>query len=203
MVNRMMLPLAFEGLIAAKGIGVVDRALAGLGPDMAHQFLGTHRFDDLGIAPPIPLQQAEYDAFARRPPASLTLTPAAEVGLVQLDLALELAALQLGDVVQHLAQALVDTGDHLDVQPHVLGQPIGRLKLEEAPQNSDFTAQASETFNLAAMSAFNVAAAGLADLERTAKHTLPAPQKVGRTTEMACFPSNHAYLPVYDGYETP
>src|SRR3990172_10838781 len=102
MIDRMVFPVTLERLITSEGIGVVDRALAGLGLNMMHQFLRGDTLHHVGVDPSIPLQQAEYDTFARRSPASLALASTAKVSLVEFDLPPELAALQLPDVVEDL-----------------------------------------------------------------------------------------------------
>jgi len=43
MVDRMMFPIPFQGLIATKRIRAIDGSLSRLGLDMPHQFVRTHR----------------------------------------------------------------------------------------------------------------------------------------------------------------
>lgn len=54
-VDRMMFPIAFQGLIAQKGIRIIDRAFWRLTLDMPHLFFGTDRLDDFGVDPMFPL----------------------------------------------------------------------------------------------------------------------------------------------------
>ncbi len=53
--DRMVFAVTPQQLVAAKGIGVVNRTLAGVGLDVAHQFLLRDRFYDLGVDPASPL----------------------------------------------------------------------------------------------------------------------------------------------------
>src|SRR5258707_5836700 len=96
----MMLAIALERLISAKGIGVIHRALARTGLDMAHQLLGRHAFDDLGVDPSVALQEPENNGFPACTPAPNALMSTTKVGLVQFDLAFEPTALQLRQVIQ-------------------------------------------------------------------------------------------------------
>src|SRR5690606_37734722 len=165
MTDRMVLAESAQGAITPEGIGVVDRALAGARLDVIHQDLGGDRLDDLGVDPSFPLEKAENDALAGGTSTTSAFTPAAEIGLVQFDLALELAALQLAQVEQGFAQTLVNPAHHLDVQPQVTGQPIGRLQLVEPLQNGDLPAQPRDTFRLAAVATFDVTAGRAQHLE--------------------------------------
>ncbi len=112
----MMLPVAFERLIASEGIGIVDRALVGLGQDMTHQFLSAHRLHQLGIDPPLPPQKTEYQAF----PGNSTPLPLALVSIIEeVGPASSISPLSLargfGDVIENFPQALVDARERLDV----------------------------------------------------------------------------------------
>ncbi len=49
MIDRMMFPIPFQGLVAPKGIGVIDRPLQGFRLDMSHELLGAYRLDDYGV----------------------------------------------------------------------------------------------------------------------------------------------------------
>jgi hypothetical protein len=72
-IDRVMLALTTQRAIAAKGIGVVDRALACVSGDMAHQFLDADVLDHFGVDLPIALQQAENNAFPPAPRPRLPL----------------------------------------------------------------------------------------------------------------------------------
>ena len=199
----MVLAVSPQGTIAPEGVGVVDRAFAGARLDVVHQHLSGDRLDDLGVDPSFPLEKAENDALAGSTPTALAFATATEIGLIQFDLSFELTALQFAQMEQGFTQPLVDTTDHLDVQPQVAGQSIGRLQLVEPLQNRDLAAQPGEALRLAAATAFHIPAGRAQHLERTAENALATPQKVGRTTEMTVFPNCHRYLPYTYGYETP
>jgi len=203
MTDDVVLAEAPEGLVTAEGVSVVHRALAGTGLDMAHQFLGTEVFDDLGIDASIPFQQAKNDTFASRTPTAFAFAASAEVGLIQFDLALEFAALELGDMEYGFAQSLIHARDHLGIDAQILGQAVGRLQLIKTFQDFNLTREPGETFTLATMPAFDVTARGSQDTKRTAENALATPQKFGRTGKMTGFPCNHKHLSYACGYETP
>ena len=48
MIDRLMLPIAFQGLIA-KGILVLHRPFSSFGLDMPHEFIWADRFDHFGV----------------------------------------------------------------------------------------------------------------------------------------------------------
>src|SRR5258705_10081064 len=199
----MMLAIALERLIPAKGIGVIHRALARTGLDVAHQFLRRHGFDYLGVDPAIALQEPENNRLSTGAPAADALASSAEVGLVQFNLAFEPAALQLRQVIQRLTHALIHAADHLHIDRKIDGQAIRRLQLIEPHQDRDLAAQSHQAFGLAAATTLGIPACSLVNLKRSAVNALAAPQKVGRTTEMTAFACNHALVQAYIGYETP
>ncbi len=203
--DRMMLPITPQRLVASKGIGVVDRALAGVGLDMTHQFLRRDRLGGFRIDLPIALQEPENHAFPSGPTAAPAFSATAEVGLVQFNLTLQSPGFELGQVKERLAQPLVDAGDDLDVDTQVLGEPVDRHELMEALEYLDLTLQPRETLRSSAVGAttHHVTACGAHHLERTAEHTLLATQKVGRAAENVLFRCNHRDLPYSLGYETP
>ncbi len=49
MIDRMMFLMPFQGLVAPKGIGVIDQPLQGFRLDMSHELLGAYRLDDYGV----------------------------------------------------------------------------------------------------------------------------------------------------------
>ena len=138
MVQAMVLAPAFQRVVAPEGVGVVDRALPRVLPDVSHQFIGGHPFHDFGVDPAIALQKAEYNAFPGGSSPALALAPAAEVGLVNFNLAFQLARLKLGHVVDRLAQALVHAAHRLIVEPEVGADAIGRLLLVEPGEDGNF-----------------------------------------------------------------
>lgn len=203
-VQAVVLAPALQGVVAAEGVGVVDRALPGVLSDVGHEFIGSNPLHHLGVHPAVALQKAENNALSGRTPPALALPPAAEVGLVNLDLAFQLAGLQLGHVVHCLAQALVDAGNRLIVQAEVARHAVGRLLLVEAGKDGNLFAQLLQRllFPAGLVAAAHIAATGPVDLERTAKDTLPASQKVGRTVENVLSSSNHEGILALDGYES-
>lgn len=189
MADRMMLAETAQGTISPEGVGVVDRALAGARPDVIHQDFGRYRLHHLGVDPALSLEETEDHTLAGSAPAAFAFATATEIGLVQFDLPFELAALQFTQMKQCFPQALVDPADHLDVQPQVTGQPVGRLQLVKPLQDRNLTTKPREALRLTAVAAFDVATCGAQHFERPTKNTLATPQKVGRTAEMTVFPN--------------
>lgn len=202
-IDRMMLPVPFQGLIAAKGVRVIDRALPRLGLNMPHEFVGTDGFDNLGIDTTFPLQEPKHDAFAGRRSPSFSFAFAPKVGFVQFDLTFELSPFQFGQMEQGFSESLIDARDHFDIHAQVSRQPIGGLELIEALQDRNFSAQSTQTFAFPTELAFHIPSAGVQDLKRPTKNTLAAPQKVGCTTENRVSSSAHAPVLAHTGYETP
>jgi len=170
---------------------------------MTHELVCGEVGDHAGIDASLPFQQAKNDTFAGGTAAAFAFSPAAEVGLVQLDLALEFAAFEFGDMEQRFAQALVNTRDDLGIDAKILSQAVGRLQLVEALEYLYLTPQLGEALTLPAVPTFHVAARGVQHAERTAENALATPQKVGRTGKMTGFPNPHKHLSYAYGYETP
>ena len=82
----MMFPIPFQGLIAPKGIRLIDRPFPRLGLAMPHELFGTDRIPDFGVDPAFPLQKPKDDAFPRRRSTPFAFAPSPKVGLIQLDL---------------------------------------------------------------------------------------------------------------------
>lgn len=202
-VDRIMFPIPFQGLIAPKGIRIIDRAFPRLGLDMPHEFFGTDRLHDLGVDAVLPLQKPKNDTFARCRPASLALPSAPKVGLIQLDLAFEFPTFQLGQMVQGFPESLVDPGDHFDVDLQIPTETVSWLEQIEPLQDRNLPTQASETFAFATELAFHIAPAGMQNLKGPTENTLATAQKVGRTTKNRVSSSNHAPVLAHTGYETP
>ena len=202
-INHQMLTKALQGLIAPKGIRIVDRTLTGMVLNMGQKGLRRDRLHHLGIDPAIALQQAKDDAFASRTSASLTLPNAPKVRLIHLNLTRELGAFEFCRMKEHHPQSLVHPSDGLGIQAQITGQAVRWLLLIKTLQDGNLTAQLSKAFLLAAEHAFNIATRGFNRLKRTTKNTLATIQKVGRTTKNRMSPNNHQYLQGYNGYETP
>ena len=75
MVNRMMFAITFQGLVAPKRIGEIDRFLSSLRLNMFHKFLSTDRLHDFGIDALVPLQKPKDDAFAGSRSTTFALAP--------------------------------------------------------------------------------------------------------------------------------
>ena len=199
----MMFSIAFQGLIPPKGIGVIDRAFPRLGLNMPHEFFSTDRFDNFGVDAVFPLQEPKDNTFACRRSASLPLSFAPKVGLIQFNLSLKFPAFQLGQVVERFSQPLVYPSNHFDIDAQVLRQSIRRLQLIEPLQNHNLSSQSTQTFTFATPWAFHIPATGTQNFKGSTENTLPAPQKVGRTTKNRVSSSNHAPILAHTGYETP
>ena len=203
-VQPMVLTNPFQGVIASKSVGVIDRSFPGMLSDMSHQFISSHLLYNLGIYPAITLQKPKYNAFTSCASSALALASAAEVGLVNLNLTLKLAGLKLGNMVDRFTQTLVDAGNYLIINAQITCHAIGRLLLVEAGDNTNLFAQAFERllFSTRFVSAPDVPALCLSHLERTAENALSASQKVGRTVENVLLTSNHKGIVTPRGYET-
>ena len=203
-VQPMVLTNPFQGVIASKGVGVIDRSFPGMLSDMSHQFISSHLLYNLGIYPAITLQKPKYNAFTSCASSALALASAAEVGLVNLNLTLKLAGLKLGYMVDRFTQTLVDAGNYLIINAQITCHAIGRLLLVEAGDNTNLFAQTLERFLFSAglVPALHIAAPSFAYTERTAKYALSTSQKVGRTVENVVSSSNHKDILHPRGYET-
>jgi hypothetical protein len=105
----MAYQLAFQRLIAAKAIGVIDRAFPGLLSNVLHQVLSAHTFDDFRINVPFALQQAENKALSGCASATFPLSLTAKVSFIKFNLATQATGLKLSNVVETFSQGLIDT----------------------------------------------------------------------------------------------
>ena len=147
-INHQMLTKALQGLIAPKGIRIVDRTLTGMVLNMGQKGLRRDRLHHLGIDPAIALQQAKDDAFASRTSASLTLPCAPKVRLIHLNLTRELGAFEFCRMKEHHPQSLVHPSDGLGIQAQITGQAVRWLLLIKTLQDGNLTAQLSKAFCL-------------------------------------------------------
>src|SRR3989338_4604421 len=127
MAHSVMLAKTFERVVTPKGISIVDRSLPCLLPDDGHEFFFTHMLNNSCINPSIAFQKAENDALASCATSSLSFTPAAKVGLVQLDLAFQFFTFELCHMIDRLTQMLVYPTDRLIVQIQIARKTIRRL----------------------------------------------------------------------------
>jgi len=201
-IDGMMFPQTLQRIVALESVGIVDRPLSCLLTDDGHEVVGGNPFHDPGVNPPVPLQEAEDDAFAFGSATALPLPPSSEIRLVHLDLPREFRPLKLRNVIKGKAQFLVNPGDRLVVCPEVIRQPVGGLLLVKSGDNSDLRADLFQTFLFATQPALHVASGGPVDLERTAEYALFSPQKVGRATEnvLSCVTHKDILMPY--GYES-
>jgi hypothetical protein len=198
-----MLTKALQRLMASKGIGKVNRALAGTILDMGHQSRRRDGLYPLGIDYAKAPQKAKDDAFASRTSSPVPQTSAAKTGLIELNLTRELGAFQFCDMKVHHPQFLINASNSLGIQAQITSQSISWLLLIKALQDNNLAAQLSQAFLLTAEHAFNIATSRLYSLKRTTKNTLTTIKKVGRTTKNRMSPSNYKYPQEYFGYETP
>jgi len=202
-IDDQTLTKALQRLMASKGIGKVNRALACMALDMGHLSPRQVRLYRLGIDPAIAPKKVKDDAFASRTSSPLHLTSAAKVGLIELNLTRELGAFQFCDMKEHHPQFLMHPSNSLGIQAQITSQSLSWLLLIKALQDNNLAAQLSQTFLLTAEHAFNIATRRLYNLKRRTKNTFATIQKVGHTTKNRICPSNHQYLQGCLGYETP
>lgn len=203
-VQPVMLAPALQRIVTAKGISVIDRAFSGMLFNMAHQLVSGCLFHDLGVHSAITLQKPKYNAFSGSATAALALPSAAEIGLVNFDLAFKLAGLKFSDMIDRLAHALVDAGNRLIVQAQVARHAIRRLLLVKTSKDGDLFAQLFQglLFSTGLVAASHIAAPRPIYPERAAEYALSAPQKVGGTVENVVSSSNHKGILALDGYES-
>jgi len=169
--------------------------------------LKIHREVILGnsrVHPAVALQKPKYNVFPGSPSATLTLSSAAKVRLINLNFSIKFARLKLCDMIDRLTQALVDAAHYLVIKAEVTCHSIRRLLLVEAGQDANLFTQSLMRllFSTGLVPAPDVPALRLRYLKRTAKNALSAPQKVGRTVENVLLPSNHKGIVAPRGYET-
>src|SRR5438270_6687242 len=203
MIDLMMLTKAFQRLITAKAIGVIDRAFPGSLFNMLHQITGAYAFNDAGVNMAFSLQKPENKALSRCASSAFTFATTAEVSLVEFDLAAQAPGLKFSRVIQTFSQMLIDTRDRLLIQLQISSQSVGWYLLIEAFNDLKLSAKLRERFLSLTALTLNVASSGAINFERTAENALSASGKVGRTTEMARFDCNHWRLAYASGYFSP
>lgn len=156
MLDRQMLAKAFERTVAAEGVGEIDRSFPRLLADDLHERERIQRIDDLGIDLAIPLQEPQNDALACRTPSPLALPPAAEVRLVNLDLAGEPRSFQLADVVQDRPEPAVYSIHDMPGEAKVGGVAECGNLLVEADHDLQLSAQFFQSLLALALPALHV-----------------------------------------------
>ena len=202
--HRMMFAQPFQGVVASERVGVVDAALPRLLADDRHQFFLAHMLHYPRIHLAVALQEAKNDVFAGCAPSAFAFAPAAKVALIHLHVAIQSAAFKLGNMVDRFPEFLVDAGNRLVVKTEIMREAICRLLLIEPLHDGNLRTNSFQglLFSTGLVSASDVSAARLRNLERTAENTLSASQKVGRTTENVLLSSNHKGILHPCGYET-
>jgi len=173
MLQGVVLAIALEGVVAPELVGVVDRALAGLPADDVHEHLLGDRVHHLGIHPPIPLQKPEYDTFARSPSAALALPPAAEVGLIELDLARQSPRLPFTLLDDRQTKPVVDAFHRLVWNLEVERRQERGLLATERRDDQDFPLQPFQALLAPAVPALPVSPPRPICLAMTAERALP------------------------------
>ena len=203
-VDRVVFPQAFEGVVAPEFVGVVDRSLPGFLPDDSQQLFLGHVFHYSRIHLAVSLQKAKYDVFPGRTTSALALAPTAKVAFIHLHLAVQLAAFKLGNMVDRFTKTLVDTGDCFVVRIKVMREAVCQLLLIEALHDGNFRPYPLQglLFSTGLVPASHISPRGFYHLERTTEHTLFTPQKVGRAPKISVSPCNHKDILAPHGYET-
>lgn len=201
-IHGVMLPQAFERIVARKGIRVVDRPLSRFLSDDLHQFESTHMLHHPRIDPSIALQQAKNDTLPLGTPSALSFASPAKIRLIQFDLSRQSLAFQFRYVVNGFSQLLVGTGHALVINLEIMSQAVGRLLQVEAFQNSQFSFQSLQAFLMQTLVTFHIASPGSRCLKRSTENTLSPSLKVGRTTENIAFSLYHTDILTPYGYET-
>ena len=139
-IQPVMFAPSAQGIVTPESVSVVHRSFPGMLPDMSHEFIGGYPFHNFRIDSAVTLQKAKDNAFACGAASTPTLAPAAEVGLVYLNLSLELSGLQFRDMVDSLSDSVINSRNGLIINSLICGHPICRLELIEAGDDTDFFA---------------------------------------------------------------
>jgi len=203
-IQAVMFAQPFQGVVAAEGIGVVDRSFPGMRSDVGHELVGRHSFHNLGVNPAIALQKPEYNAFPGCPSSAPTLPPTAEIRFINLNLSFQFARFKFRHMIDCLTHTLIDARNCLIVNAQICGNPVRRLLLVETDEDGNLSAQLFQRllFSTGRMPTSNIAAPRSVYLERTAENTLSTPQKVGRTVENVVSSSNHKGILPPRGYDS-
>ena len=105
MIDREVLSEALKVAVTGKLIGVEDSALDGIGLDFAHKrFLGAVGHDDRTDSA-VAFQQPEYRHFTSCTASAFSFAATTKIGLIDLDLAEQLAAFRFGQIGKHLPES--------------------------------------------------------------------------------------------------
>lgn len=176
MLDGEVLAEALERVVALELVGVVDGALARPPSDHVHQqFLGDG-IHHLRVHPPIPLQEPEYDAFARRPSPALALPPAAKVGLIEFDLSGKPACLPFALPDDRQPEPIVDALHRLVRNTEIERREEGGLLTAKRGDHEDLPLQPLQTLLALAVPALPISPVCPVCLAVTAERTLPPEQ---------------------------
>ena len=204
-VQAVMCAQPFQGIVAPKRVRVVNRALPRFLPDNRHKLLFRYMLHHFRIYLAVALQKAKNNVFASCAPTALAFASAAEVALVHLHFAVQFSSFKLGNMVDRFSEFLIDTRNRLVVGTEVMREAVRRLLLIEPLHDRNFRSDALQgfLFSTVLVPTPEVSPTRLRNLERTAKHALLSPQKVGRATENVLSSLCHMDILVPYGYETP
>ena len=204
MIHAVVLPEAFEGVVAPERVSVVDRTLPRFLPDNRHQLVFAYMLNDSRIHSSIAFQKAKNDAFASRATSPFSLASAAKVCLVKFYLASQLFSFKFRNMIDRLTESVVHSTHCLIVEIKITRETVRRLLFIEASNDRNFFLQLLQRFlfSTGTVTTPNVSSFCSAYFERTAKHTLPSSQKVGRTTENVISSCNHKDILASFGYES-
>ena len=204
-VHGVMFSKSFERIVAPERIGVVDRTLSRFLADDAHKLFFAHMLDNPCVHPSIALQKAENNAFTLRSTSTLSLASAAEVRLVEFNLAREFLALQFCHMIDRLAQLLVHSCDRLVVEGKIVRETIRRLLFIETSDDCNFFLQLLQRFlfSTSLVPASDISPRRSAHSERSTENALSSSQKVGRTAENVISSLCHMDILSPYGYYSP
>ena len=201
--NGMVLAQPFEGIVASKLVRKVHRALSCFLSDDSHEFFSGNPLNNSRIYPSIAFQKAKYNAFTPGTTSALSLASAAEVALVELNLARQFASLKLGHMIDCLSQSLIHSRNRLIISTKIVSQFVCWLHLIETLEYRKFAAKLFQglLFSTAFIPAPHISSPCSICFERTAENALSTPLKVGRTTENVLLSCNHMDILSSIGYD--
>ena len=202
--DQVMFSETLERVITPKRVSVVDRTLSCFLSDNRHKFILADVLNNSRIDPSITLQKAKYDTFASCSSSAFPLAPAAEVRLIQFNLAVQFFAFKLSNVIDRFTKTVVYSRHRLIVKVKIVSETIRRLLFIESSHDCNFLPQLLQRFlfSTVLVSATNVSTFRSAHPKRPAQHAFSSSQKVGRTTEYIVFSHTHETIVPSHGYES-